>query len=255
MTQYVDFDEYEDQTNPKASEQTANNMNMNMNMNTLYMRDGKPVNFDHTTMEYYRTMRKLKMDPIMLQELPDNICFKFPYQWNPLTGERLGLDPYGPLCFHPDVLIKYFYTNRLNDIWTPESQDGFQGSYGDAVGAGEDIYIQSRGYHPEKYVFRLPIIDCYWPDDTPNKTIITFGPKLTDEEVKQIDTLAAKCGAYPYYSTRPSLATMKRLYDNALSKVPIVPGIDLTSLSQPERIEKYNAENRRCVDQLRKTRG
>lgn len=242
---YVNFDDCdEDNECIKPSDKIASN--------TLYIRDGKPIMFDHTTMEYYKTMRKIKMDPITLQEVPDDISFKFYDQWDPLSGERLDKDPYGPLCFDPNVLIRHFYINRLNEIWTPESQDGFQGSYGDAVGAGEDIYIQSRGYHPEKYLFRLPIIDCYWSDENPNGTVITFGPKLTNEEVKQIDMLAAKSNTY---QNRPSLATIKRLYDNSISKTPIVPGIDLSNMTYAEKQERYNAENRRCVDQLRKMKG
>ena len=250
MTDYVNFvnfDDYEEANDQKPAKSEAL-------MNTLYVRDGKPVVFDHQTMEYYRTMRKLKMDPIILDTVPDEFSFKYSYQWDPVSGEKLDVDPYGPLCFHPDILIKHFYVNRLNDIWTPDSQDGFQGIYGDAVGAGEDIYIQSRGYHPEKYLFRLPIIDCYWADENPNKTIITYGPKLTDDEVKLIDSLAAKSRSYPY-PTRPSLATIKRLYDNALSKTPIVPGFDLTNMTYAEKQERYNAENRRCVDQLKKMKG
>jgi hypothetical protein len=50
------------------------------------------------------------------------------------------------------------------------------------VGSGENINIIGRGECPEKYLFRLPIIDCYLEKDY-NKSIITMGPKLTIEEI------------------------------------------------------------------------
>lgn len=228
-------------------------------IDSLYERDGKKIMFDEKTMLYYKTMRFRKMDPIILADVDDDKCFKFYHQWNPYTGERLGIDPYGPLCFHPDSLVKYFYENRLNNLWVNEfNQNGIQyeGYYEDAVGAGFDIYIQSRGFNPEKYLFRLPIIDCYWIPGMENEAVITMGPVLTDDEIKEIDKLAKKHGSYyltQYRAPRPSLFAIKQLYDTAVSKKP---PIIITSEMPPQQLnELYAKGNRNAVDKLRTIRG
>lgn len=239
---FVDFDDFSD---PDKIKQNT----------SKYYRNGENISFDHTTMEYYMSLRKMRMDPIGLCEYDENIpMFEFHYQWNPLTGERLEKDPYGPLCFHPHNLIKYFHKNRLNGLWVNEvdsSEGYYEGYYDLLVGTGEDIYIQSRGYNPDRYLFRLPIIDCYWTPDM-CKTAVTLGPKLTLEEVKQIDALAEKCGKYAFSAKRPSLTEMKHLYDMALSERPQLDGIDTTQMSKDELIQEFNAANRRAVDALRK---
>ena len=149
---YVDFSNYTNNTIIKKKD----NSNLN-NYNNKY---------DDKTINYYRKLREIKLDPILQEQISDNISFKYYNIWNPYTGETLtDIDPYGPLCFHPDLLIKYFYTNRLNELWNEEYDDGenlYEGHYGDALNSGENIFIQSRGENPEKYLFRLPISDCYW---------------------------------------------------------------------------------------------
>jgi hypothetical protein len=241
---YVNYDDYDDYYNM--------NNELTKNTDTKYIRDNKPCIFDDKTMLYYAGLRKMKMDPVSFEELTDDNAFKFYQQWNPLTGERLDDDPYGPLYFHPDTLIKYFYTNRLNGLWVPETTTNgytYQGYYDTCVGAGSDIYIQSRGYNPEKYLFRLPIIDCYWPIDNPNDITITYGPKLTDDEIAMINYKAPKTYIYGY--KRPNLLLMKKLYDNALAKNPTISDseIGISALSYlPE--ERNNVVNRRCVDLL-----
>lgn len=225
---------------------------------SLYEYDGKKIIFDDQTMFYYRAMRYRKMDPIILTDVDENKCFKFYYQWNPYNGERLGKDPYGPLCFHPDTLIKYYYENRLNNLWVNEiDQDGIQyeGYYDEAVGAGFDIYIQSRGYNPDKYLFRLPIHDCYL---VPGMEIaVTMGPVLTDEEVKEIDELATKYYESHYYTQygvqRPSLYRIKQLYDIAVSKKPPI-AID-PNMSPQQINELYAKTNRNAVDKLKIMKG
>ena len=241
---YIDYSEYEEPAEKKHD--------------TLYVRDGIVMEYDHKTTSYYRTLRERKMDPILLSEIDDKISFKFNDEWNPYNGERIGKDPYGPLCFHPDTLIRYFYVNRLNDLWVPESEQNglyYEGMYDVAVGAGFDIYIQSRGYNPDKYLFRLPIIDCYWLKNLTGSNI-TMGPILTDEEVNKIDELAKKCGNsyyYQYKSGRPNLSEMKKLYDRAINKMPTIPFP--LGMTQQQLNDAYMKANRNAVDVLRSMRG
>lgn len=242
---YVDFSEF-DQEEVKE-------------IDSLYERNNKKIMFDDKTMQYYLTMRFRKMDPIYLIDMDDEKCFKFYNQWNPYTGERLEIDPYGPLCFHPDSLIRYFYSNRLNGLWVCESQQddiNYEGYYDIAVGAGFDMYIQSRGYNPEKYLFRLPIIDCYWIPEMKNEATVTMGPILTDEEVKKIDECAKYYGSSyfsQYGAQRPSLSLMKQLYDTAVNKYPnviITPDMTIQNIN-----DLYSKTNRHAVDKLRIMKG
>jgi hypothetical protein len=246
---YIDFSDFDDGSTSSPQE-----------VDSLYERDGKKISFDDKTMLYYKAMRFRKMDPIFQIDLDEDKCFKFYYQWNPYTGERLGADPYGPMCFHPDSLIKYFYENRLNNLWVEQVEqngDNYEGYYDVAVGAGEDIYIQSRGYNPERYLFRLPIIDCYWIPCMKNEAIVTMGPVLTDDEVKQIDEIAKKYGSYyssQFGTPRPSLYLMKQLYDKAISKKPQITNI-INSLTAQQLSELYAKVNREAVDRLRSIKG
>ena len=245
--EYVDFSDFVEEEQKKPD--------------SLYTREGKTITFDDKTMNYYKTLRFRKMDPILLAEYEDDNClFKFYHEWNPYTGERLGKDPYGPICFHPDSLIRYYYLNRLNDLWsiieTEQLEDAYEGHYDVAVGAGEDVYIQSRGFNPDKYLFRLPIIDCYWTQGTKNESIVTMGPKLSDDEVKQIDILAKKCGSnylVQYKAQRPSLVEIKRLYDMAVSKTPAI--LVLPAMTPQAMTLAYAKANRTAVDKLKVMKG
>ena len=188
---------------------------------SLYSED-----YDNQTKEFYRVLRQQQTDPIIEEKLELDKCFKFPYIWDPYTGERKGLDPYGPLCFHPDVLIKYYYSNRLNGLWIKESdEDGgyYQGMYGEYVGIGEDMNIKSRGTYADQYVFRLPITDCYLIKKC-DMSIPTMGPKLTVKEIIEIQKLAEKYYKNNYRTmfnmNRPNLYHMKTHYDNALTTKP-----------------------------------
>jgi len=96
-------------------------------------------------------------------------------------------DPIGPLCFNAFNLYNYYYLNRFKGLWNPP-EGQFEGYYGDLVGAGPDLEIKSRGSNPEKYLFRLPIIDCYLPPEH-NFSIITMGPKLSNEDIEKIDKI------------------------------------------------------------------
>jgi hypothetical protein len=214
------------------------------------------VKYDNRTAEYYRVLRLRKMDPIMSIDLDESKCFKFYYKWDPYTGNRLEKDSDGPLCFHPDVLIHYFYVSRLNNLWVDPVDDinagQFEGYYDVAVGAGENIYVPGRGEYPEKYLFRLPIIDCYLTKDH-RDMVVTMGPKLTDSEIKEIYALAENLGTNylnMFGAQRPNLIKMKEYYDQAISIKPKC-SIDLSKESTQKIREIYDKLNRQAVDKLK----
>jgi hypothetical protein len=228
---------------------------------SLYKKNGSIIEYNQTTMEYYRVLRERKMDPITFGELNESTAFKFDYEWDAYTGERLNKDPYGALHFDPDGLIRYFYVNRLRELWVEPVDDltnngYFEGYYDIAVGAGEDMYVPSRGHHPERYLFRVPIFDCYITNDH-KESFITFGPKLTDDEIKEIDRLALLNGSsyqLKYKKQRPSLFKMKQLYDQAISKTP---DIEELQESKSKKILELDVQqlseraNRLAVDRLK----
>ena len=214
------------------------------------------IEFDNDTIEKYRVLRMRKMDPMTHTELSDEHAFKFKYKWDPYTGERLESDPDGPLYFDPDVLIRHFYSGRLNKLWVEEYDEGedggyYQGYYDEGVGAGENFYVHTKGDHPEWYLFRLPLIDCYLTKDH-NKQIITVGPKLTNDELQEIENLA-QLRPDNYYTLfqrdRPSLLEIKRIYDLAITSEPPIENRELLS-DNGQLSEEYNRINRIAVDQL-----
>lgn len=203
--------------------------------------------YDITTLETYRIKRIFKIDPIDDYEIPKNLIFEFKNKWNPYTGCRLDEDEIGPLCFNSLNLFDYFYKNRLNGLWYIPS-DNFEGYYGELVGSGTNIQINSRGFYPEKYLFRLPIIDCYLKNNH-NYSVVTMGPLLTDEEIEIIDNILLKYGKKRYLTT---LKIIKNFYDKALCKNPNPDEIEelqkkFPSYSKKDIIEKYNRIN---VDKL-----
>lgn len=215
--------------------------------------------FDKDTVEKYRIIRKMKVDPVTYEDLDDDIGFKFAWIWNPYKGERTQeLDPNGPLYFDPDVLIKHFYNNRYKKLWVEQKQDTtgvYEGYYDDGVGAGEDFHIENRGFHPEWYLFRLPVIDCYLPTNA-NSQSITMGPKLTMEEIAEIDRLASmRADNYKkiYRRNRPSLVQMKMWYDQAISKDFIIQ--DREKLTKEQIIEYCGKKNRDAVEYLKMMAG
>ncbi len=179
--------------------------------------------FEKLTRETYRVMRELKLDPISHQKVSEDRIFKFEYMWDPITGERLGKDKHGPLCFDVINLAKNFYYNRLRLLWTDgETENGikYEGYYGDGVQAGEELFINGRGDHKHMHLFRLPIIDCYLPEKF-SMSIITMGPKLNNDEIKEIQY---KIDSFYKAQTKPikklkfNLVRMKDLYDIAIRK-------------------------------------
>ena len=147
--------------------------------------------FNKTTTETYRVMRYMCIDPITHEKVPPNLDFTFDYMWDPITGDRIDLDPYGGFHFNVLNLAMNFYYNRLRMLWTDgETIDGikYEGYYGDALCSGEDLYVSSRGISKHMHLFRLPIIDCYLTKDF-NYSITTMGPKLTNEEIDKIQNI------------------------------------------------------------------
>ena len=221
-------------------------------------------NYDDTTTKFYRAVRETQLNVIMQDNTGFNPerSFKFAYKWDPYTGIREGLDPYGPLYFHPDDLIHYFYMKRLNMLWTDQIDENggvYEGYYGDALGSSDNIMIKSRGTYPETYLFRLPIVNCYLEKGY-DMSIITMGPRLTDEEVIEIDETAENVYKNNYKELygkrRPSLRLMKNLYDQAISDHPDlarIPGYNPNKKISVNDLDalKYKA-NRLAVDALRK---
>jgi hypothetical protein len=260
MFSFNDFTDYQDEA---ANDMTVNYDQMSSNSIISDIKSPKyDIAFSKYTTETYRVLRLRKMDPITLQDLDEKTSFEFPYMWDPYTGERLGKDPFGSLWFDPNSLIHFFYKNRLNNLWdneTDESNGYYSGSWGDGLGCGDEMFIQSRGHFPERYLFRLPIIDCYLTNDH-KESIITMGPKLTSDEIKQIEELAKLTGnSYKqmFGKNRPSLQTIKKLYDVAIDPTPDISAImdDDKNYTVSELNELYYKTNMDAVNHLRQISG
>jgi len=232
-----------------------------------YIKDGKPIEYDNMTMEYYRSLRERKMDPVTLEVVSPEIVFEFPFEWDPYTGERRDIkDPYGSFWFDPHSLCYLIYKNKLRMLWKSETDEAggiFQGYYDACVGAGDDMKIVSRGSYIECYPFRLPVIDCYIPIDADN-SIITMGPKLTNSEIRKIDELVKLKGHMTYLSKfnfnkkvkiPPDLSKIKFYYDQAISKEPdiseYVSEHDMSTISKSTLEELRSRANRIAVDKLK----
>ena len=204
------------------------------------------INYDITTRETYRMKRILKIDPLTDKKLDDkkDKIFYFYDKWDPLTGERISTDPIGPLAFNALDLYYYYFKNRYKGLWyAPENN--YQGYYGELVGTGKDININSRGSNPEKYLFRLPIIDCYLAEGH-NYSLITFGPLLTDNDINTIDNLINGVVRIP-------LRELKLCYDKSLETNPDVDEINKLKILYPDKseVDIKEAYNRQYVDCLR----
>lgn len=245
-----------DNTKNDKNEITNTNFNENLNNkiinNDIYSKN----NYDKRTCVYYKTIRLRKMDPLINLDMDDTNAFIFNDMWDPITGERIQKDPNGGLYFDPDSLIHYFYINRLKNLWnepTDNNEGYFEGYYDFAVGSGENINIVGRGHCPDKYLLRLPIIDCYLTKDH-NDSFVTMGPKLTDEEINKIDEVANKSGdnyKKMFKKERPKLADIKKYYDNSICENP-----DISKLKE-KYPNKTNEElrcmfNREAVEMLKK---
>ena len=213
-------------------------------------------NYDKRTCIYYKTMRLRKMDPLVNLDLDENKAFIFEDIWDPITGERIQKDPNGGLYFDPDTLIHYYYINRLKNLWSePEdnAEGYFEGYYDFGVGAGENIHVIGRGYCPDKYLLRLPIIDCYLTKDH-NDSFVTMGPVLSLEEIKIIDDKASKLpDNYKklFGKPRPKLEDIKKYYDNALNNNPDISTLKSKYPNKTDE-ELICLFNREAVESLKK---
>lgn len=200
-------------------------------------------NYDTTTTQYYKAYRIKKMDPILFTQLNDKNAFKFYAIWDPLTGARTGIDPYGPLYFNPITIMEYIYKSAKDRLWI-DATDDMEGYYTEHVGAGEECMIVGRGTYPEKYLFRLPISDCYLNPDH-NMSVITMGPILTDAEIIEIDDLLVKYwkndNVYKkYYHKIGSLYLLKKYYDVAISKTPLEMGLIDIDIDMDDIMKQHN---------------
>jgi len=228
---------------------TITNTNTNTNTNTT----NKIINYDVTTNETYRIKRLFSIDPITDQEVPNNLAFKFIFAWNPYTGNRCEQDIIGPLYFNAIDLYNYYFINRYNGLWHPPIEQ-YQGYYGDLIGTSKNIEIKSRGFNPEKYLYRLPIIDCYLPNNH-NLSVITMGPELTDNEISEIDFIVMQFHPKKSLSNFTSLTSLKYYYDRSLDSSPDPNSDEIIELkkkygnllSEKEINDKYN---RYWVDKL-----
>jgi hypothetical protein len=227
---------------------------------SLYKLNGSQVIYNDETLEYYRVARHRKMDPILFQEMDDTTAFKYDKWWDPYSPTIYGVDPYGPLYFHPDNLIRNYYVNRLVNLYVQPTDDDngyFTGYYDNGVGAGEECEIIGRSSYPERYLFRLPITDCYLTKDH-SECVPTMGPKLSDADIAEIDRVAALSGnnyRNLYGRSRPSLVFMKKYYDQAIAKFPIVDEEELKGKSNEDKQMVYTKANQAAVDILRAMRG
>jgi len=206
----------------------------------------------------YYNIRKNMIDPILLVKLPlynkeKKDLFSFKYKWNPYNGERLSIDHVGPLYFDPNTLIHYFYINRLKNLWIDESIENgeyYQGHYGDAVGNGPEFEIKGRGKHPDWYLFRLPIIDCYVTHQ-PTQAV-TMGPILTNKEIKEIYKLSKRYKTkykelYGY--KRPNIVKLKEIYDEAICSEISCP---INGISNNDLKENLYQININAVEKIKK---
>jgi hypothetical protein len=192
---------------------------------TLFDQDRYDKLFDEETTTRYRAYRFKRQDPVTFTDMDDESSFKFRYVWNCMTGERIGIDPYGPLYFSPVTILRTIISKILLGLWT--EFDNCVPMYGENVGVGKNFEIQGRGAQLEKYAFRLPIQDCYLYRDSDKfgKSVHTLGPELTDEELQEItDLIMNYWEDYPEIEDLPETALdilqLRKLYDVALNPKP-----------------------------------
>jgi hypothetical protein len=221
--------------------------------------------YDQYTSEYYRSMRDRKMDPIDYTELTDDNSFKYEYIWNPCNGNAIGKDPFGPIYFSPVNILKNVYYKRLDNLWMKidenVSYDSFERYYGDSLGSMEIKNNNIISARPERYIFRVPLIDCYLPKKH-NMSSITMGALLTDDHVRDIDRVIKKYWIGDdfiknKYKIIGSFENMKKIYDVAVSKDPLSFGREyLMSLNiDTKKIGKNNLNesiNKKAVEFLKR---
>lgn len=215
------------------------------------------LRYNFNTRETLRMKRLSRRDIFNDELIQPEERFEYFDIWDAYTGKKTGKhDEFGPLCFNGFELCYFYYINRLNGIWNkPEGE--YDGYYGELLGSGININIVSRGCYPERYLLRLPVIDCYVPEDAKHSHI-TMGPMLTNDEINKLDDILD----YNYKnfnkiicnSARP-MAKIKFHYDEALNSNPDEFDLiysdfvdEYPELEKKDIIEKYN---RYHVDILR----
>lgn len=201
--------------------------------------------------QYHEYHNKLE-DPLLKTELETNLkLFKFKYCWDPLNGSILGKDYRGCLYFDPDILIHYFYTNKLSHLWI-ESNSGYSGNYGEGLGNGPDFFIKGRGSSPHWYLFRLPLINAYCNlNKIGQQTTLT--PILTKKNIINIYNTAKKNkDNYKklFNKDRPNLIKIYELYQQAIKK-PIYNEEIIKWISKEEIKYNYMISNMSAVNTLR----
>lgn len=218
--------------------------------------------YDKYTTCYYKAHRFKKTDPIDDTQLSYYTGFAYKYIWDPYTGDIVkhnGIkveDPFGPLYFSPSNIVQNIFYKRLMNLWESPIYDEtgtYEGYYGDNVGAGNMFELHGRGSHAERYLFRLPIVDCYLPENH-DLNIVTMGPILDDDDIDVIDGLMKKETLH-IYSQIGSLKRLKKIYDVAISSNPLEYGCTyLNNLGIYWQKNAPNANeqiNRAAVDLLR----
>ena len=196
--------------------------------------------FDDETVSRYRAYRIKKQDPVTCDDMDFESSFQFKYVWDCVTGERIGVDPHGPLYFSPVTILRTILGKILTGLWT--EIDDCVPMYGENLGVGKQFNIPGRGPQLEKYAFRLPVQDCYIyrDSDKHGKSVHTLGPEFTDDELRHIDQLIQEYWFEdPYIENLPESALstleLRKMYDTALDSRPTT---DIEALPQTIR-ERY----------------
>ena len=168
----------------------------------------------------YHNYHNVLLDPILKLELPlqeEKKLFKYKYIWDPYNGNRLGIDPRGPLYFDPCSLVYYFYKNRLKKLYKFPDSD-FEGYYDDAVGIGKDFFRKDIGYNIHWYLFRLPL---QFANYNKNLQQTTVGPKLSYYEIQNIYELALTYNNFEerFNMKMPNLLYIYQVYHQAIEKL------------------------------------
>jgi len=167
---------------------------------------------------YYILNRINRICPLSFEKVDRGFIVK--NIWNSFIGKFNKIeDPFGSLVFDCDYLIYYFYSNRLKYIYT-HGTINTTGYLGDAIGKYPLFNIPGRGNHPEWYLFRLPINDCY----IDNKVIkyVTMGPELSRDDIINIYNISINNNTYElkFNHKIPNIIELYDLYHLVINKCP-----------------------------------
>lgn len=197
-------------------------------------------NYNDDTITYIDN-RVEKECPLSCDTMTDDNAFKYPYIWNALTGEIEGKDPHGPLYFNPAWIYRYIHSNILNGLWL--NIEGCAGQHDVYLGRGQDFVRPNKIPEPNRYIFRVPIQDCYCLHDH-NDSLFTLSPKLTDDDVQEIDRLIQEYNmdeVSGIYNDNTTLSKLKELYDIALNPYPSMKSEDIpNSINNKFMLEVVN---------------